>query len=157
MTTVLNKKAKYDYLLYDKFEAGVVLTGAEVKSVKEGSVSLVDSYVRVIAGEVHLVNAYISPYKFALDPSYDPKRERKLLLNKSEVDFLVGKTSSSSLTIVPTKVYTKHNLAKVEISLARARKKADKREVLKKRAVERDAQAELRGAKLKAQRQLKIE
>ena len=156
MATILNKRAKYDYFLYDKFEAGAALTGAEVKSVKEGSVSLTDSYVRVVAGEVYLINAYISPYKFAIDPSFDPKRQRKLLLNKREIDFLVGKTSSSSLTIVPIKVYTKHNLAKVEIALARAKKKADKREVLKKRAIERDIQVELRGAKLKAQRQLNI-
>ena len=156
MTTVLNKKAKHDYLLYDKFEAGVVLSGAEVKSVKEGSISLTDSYVKVVAGEVRLINAYISPYKFALDPSYDPKKERKLLLKRNEIDFLIGRTSSSSLTIVPTKVYTKHNLLKVEIALAKAKKKADKREVLKKRAIDREAQADLRGAKLKAQRQLNI-
>lgn len=155
MATIINKKARYDYFFYDKLEAGIALSGSEVKAVKNGSLSLTDSFVRIAGGEVFLINAYISPYKLAIDPSYDPRRERKLLLRKEEIDYLLGKTSSPSLTIVPTKVYIKHNLAKVEIALARAKKKVDKREVLKKRVIEREAQAELREAKIKAQRQLK--
>ena len=153
--TVLNKKVRHDYFLLDKFEAGVVLTGAEVKSIKMGSGSLADSYVKIIDGEPTLINAYISPYKMADDPSYEPRKDRKLLLHKKEIDYLKGKLTSTSLTIVPTKVYNKRNLVKVEIALARAKKKADKREVLKKKAIMREAEAELREAKLKAQRQTK--
>ena len=156
MATVINKKARYDYFTLDKFEAGIVLTGAEVKSIKEGSASLTDSYVRIAEGIPLLVNTYISPYKAAINPSYDPRRERKLLLHKKEVDFLVGKLGSSTLTIVPTKVYTKHNLAKVEIALVKAKKKVDKREVLKKRAILRETQAYLREDKLKTQKQTRI-
>ena len=151
MATIFNKKARHDYIFYEKLEAGIALFGQEVKSVKEGSVSLADSYVRIADGEPLLVNAYISPYKLAVDPSYEPRRERKLLLNKKEIDFLIGKMASSSLTIVPTKLYTKHNLAKLEIALARAKKKFDKREALKKRALTREVEAQLREVKLKAQ------
>ena len=100
--------------------------------------------------------SYISPYKADINPSYDPRRERKLLLHKKEVDFLVGKLGSSSLTIVPIKVYIKHNLAKVEIALAKAKKKYDKREILKKKAILRDTEIDLREAKLKAQKQSRI-
>ena len=156
MVTLINKKARYDYFTLDKFEAGIVLTGAEVKSIKEGSASLTDSYVRIAEGTPILVNAYISPYKAAIDPSYQPRRERKLLLHKKEVDFLVGKLGSSSLTIVPIKVYIKHNLAKVEIALAKTKKKVDKREILKKKAILRETQAYLREDKLKAQKQTRI-
>lgn len=156
MATVINKKARYDYFTLDKFEAGMVLTGAEVKSIKEGSASLTDSYVRIGDGVPLLVNAYISPYKAAINPSYDPRRERKLLLHKKEVDFLVGKLGSSSLTIVPIKVYIKHNLVKVEIALAKAKKKYDKREILKKKAILRETEIDFREAKLKAQKQSRI-
>ena len=151
MSTVLNKKASHDYFFLEKFEAGIVLSGAEVKSLKAGNASLADSFVRVVKSEAFLVNAHISPYKMAVNAAYDPKRERKLLLNKKEIDFLRGKLSSSSLTIVPTKVYTKHNLVKVEVALAKAKKKVDKRETLKKKELEREAQAALRESKLKAQ------
>lgn len=151
MATVLNKKASHDYFFLEKFEAGIVLFGAEVKSLKVGNASLADSFVRIVKSEAFLINVHISPYKMAVNAAYDPKRERKLLLNKKEIDFLRGKLSSSSLTIVPTKVYTKHNLVKVEVALAKAKKKVDKRETLKKKELEREAQAALRESKLKAQ------
>lgn len=155
MVVIVNKKARHDFIFYDKIEAGIVLSGPEVKSIKDGSVSLADSFVKIASGEGLLLNAYISPYKLAIDPSYDPRRVRRLLLKKTEIDYLAGKLSSSSLTIVPTKVYTTHNLAKVEIALARAKKKADKREVLRRRAIDKDTQSQLREAKLKAQKQIK--
>ncbi len=151
--SVVNKKARYNYLLYEKFEAGMALSGAEVKSLKEGSATLADSYVRIDGAEAFLINAYISPYKLAIDPSYDPRRKRKLLLRRDEIDHLAGKLTTSSLTIVPIKVYTKHNLVKVEVALARAKKKVDKREALKKRALDREAESILRETKLKAQKQ----
>lgn len=152
---VVNKKAQHDYFLLDRFEVGIILTGAEVKSLKEGSASLTDSFVKIINDEPVLMNAYISPYKFASNPSYEPRKERKLLMHKKEVDFLKGKLASANLTIVPVKVYNKRNLVKLEIALARAKKKFDKRAILKKKAIMRDAEAEVREAKLKAQRETK--
>ena len=152
---VVNKKAQHDYFLLDRFEVGIILTVAEVKSLKEGSASLTDSFVKIINDEPVLMNAYISTYKFAFNPSYEPRKERKLLMHKKEVDFLKGKLASANLTIVPVKVYNKRNLVKLEIALARAKKKFDKRAILKKKAIMRDAEAEVREAKLKAQRETK--
>ena len=150
--TILNKKASFDFTLEDKLEAGIVLTGSEVKSVRAGSVSLTDSFVKIPAAEAFLVGVYIAPYKYALDPSYDPKRTRKLLLNKNEIEFLQSKLAASALTIVPTKVYTNHNLVKVEIAIASKKKKFDKRESLKKKAQDRETEGYLRTEKKNSQR-----
>ncbi len=147
MKAIVNKKAGFDYFLKEKFEAGIVLTGAEVKSAKAGAGSLTDSFVKVIRGEPILFNLYLSPYKYALDPSYEPRRERKILLQQKETDFLAGKLASSNLTIVPTKVYTKNNLVKLEIALALPKKKFDKRDALKRKALDREAQVALRAEK----------
>jgi SsrA-binding protein len=149
---ILNKKALFDFFLKEKIEAGISLTGAEVKSVRSGSVSLTDSFVRLSGGEAILMNVYIAPYKLAIDPSYDPKRDRPLLLNRSEIDHLTGQVASRNLTIVPTKMYTKANLVKVEIALAVPKKKADKRETLKRKALERETESYLRADKLKSQK-----
>lgn len=149
---IFNKKASFDYSLSDKFDAGIVLTGSEVKSVRFGSVSLADSFVKITDNEAFLVNVYIAPYKYAVDPSYDPKRTRKLLLNKKEIEFLDGKLASGNLTVVPIKVYTSNNLVKVQIALASKRKKFDKREVLKKKAQNRETEGYLRTTKLKSQK-----
>jgi SsrA-binding protein len=129
----------------------VVLTGAEVKSARQGAGSLTDSFVRIIKGEPTLFNAYLSPYKYAYDPSYDPRREKRLLLHRSEVDYLVGKLASSNLTIVPTKLYIKHNLAKLEIALAIPKKKFDKRDALKRKALDRQTEGLLRADKKRYQ------
>ena len=147
MAEIFNKKAGFDFFLTEKTEAGIVLTGSEVKSVRAASGALVDSYVKIVNGEALLINAYIAPYKYAVDPSYDPRRSRKLLLNKKEVEFFASKVSSSNLTIVPTKMYTSHNLVKLEIALGKAKKKADKRDMLKKKAQERETESYLRAAK----------
>ena len=152
MKPIINKKASFDYFLKERFEAGIVLTGAEVKSIRAGAGSLVDSFVKIIKGEPVLFNAYISPYKYAFDPSYDPKRERQLLLHSKEIDYLIGKLASENLTIVPTKVYITHNLAKVEIALVSSKKKFDKRAALKRKAVDRQTEGLLRAAKLRAQK-----
>lgn len=141
---IVNKKASFDYFLKDRLEAGIALTGGEVKSVRSGSVQLQDSYVRITSGEAFLINTYIAPYKFALDPSYDPKRDRKLLLNKQEIEELTGKMASKNLTIVPTKMYTTHNLVKVEIAVAVPKKKADKRDSLKRKMLQRETERSLR-------------
>jgi len=152
MAEILNKKASFDFNLSEKTEAGIVLTGSEVKSVRAGSGSLVDSYVKILNGEAVLVNAYIAPYKYAVDPSYDPRRSRKLLLNKAEIEFFSGKTSASNLTIVPTKMYTSHNLVKLEIALGSAKKKSDKRDSLKRKAQKREIEGYLRADKLRSQK-----
>jgi SsrA-binding protein len=162
-SSVTNKKAAFNYFLKDRLEAGIALTGGEVKSAREGSVRMDDAYVRISNGEATIVNLYIAPYKFALDPSYDPKRERKLLLNKNEIEHLVGKlgqkglisqseTRQSALTIVPTKVYTTHNLIKVEIALGLPKKKLDKRDDLKKKAIQRETEETLRANKINARK-----
>ncbi len=150
---ILNKKARFDYFLRDSLEAGISLTGAEVKSVRSGSVTLTDSFVRISNGQVLLTNAYIAPYKMAIDPSYDPKRERRLLLTRGEIDHLVGQLASKNLTIVPVRVYIKSNLVKVEIALAQAKKKADKRDDLKRKAIDRETESLLRAPKLNSQKE----
>lgn len=152
MAEILNKKAGFDFFLTDKTEAGIVLTGSEVKSVRTASGSLVDSYVKILNGEALLINGYIAPYKYAVDPSYEPRRSRKLLLNKSEIEYFKGKLASSNLTIVPTKMYTSHNLVKLEIALGKAKKKTDKRDVLKRKIQKREIESELRAPKLKNQK-----
>lgn len=161
--TVVNKKASHEYFFKEKFVAGISLTGGEVKSAKAGSASLVEAYVKIINGEAFLINAYIAPYKFALDPSYDPKRTRKLLLHREEIEKLASKLSSqgltnsdlqnrrSGLTIVPVKMYNSANLIKLEIALAVAKKKTDKRDELKKKALQRETESFLRAEKLKSQ------
>lgn len=150
-STIVNKKAGFNYFLKDHIEAGIGLTGGEVKSARAGSVRLDEAYIRLSSNEAYLVNAYIAPYKFALDLSYDPKRERKLLLNKAEIEFLAGKLGSGGLTIVPTKMYNAHNLIKLEIALGTPKKKTDKRDSLKKKDMDRETESALRDEKLKNQ------
>lgn len=161
--TIFNKKASFDFNLSEKIEAGIVLTGSEVKSVRAGSVSLSDTFVKIVGNEAFLVNVYIAPYKYAVDPSYDPKRSRKLLLTKDEIEFLAGKVGSGKLTnsdlrnqqgltIVPVKMYNSHNLVKVEIALASKKKNFDKRESLKRKAQDREIEGYLRNEKLKSQK-----
>ncbi len=149
-SSVINKKASFNYFLKDRLEAGIALTGGEVKSARAGSVRLDDAYVRIANGEAFVTNLYIAPYKFALDMSSDPKRERKLLLNKNEIESLAGKLASKGLTIVPTKMYTTHNLVKLEVAIGIPKKKADKRDTLKKKALDREIERTLREDKLKS-------
>ncbi len=137
-----NKRAYFDYEILEKFEAGLVLLGHEVKATKAGHASLKGSYIKINwqdhKAELYLVNAHISLYKLAgnvLD--YDPKRERKLLLNRSEINRLIGKTQEQGLTLLPLKIYTKHSFLKLEFALARGKKKYDKREAIKKRELDR--------------------
>jgi len=135
----LNKKAHFDYELQDTFEAGLVLTGPEVKSVKSGGISLNASYVTINnQGEAFLTNATVAPYKFSRrDENYNPTRSRKLLLHQRELDYLKGKLVQSGLTLVPLSVYTKGTRIKLEFALAKGKKKFDKRESIKKREEKR--------------------
>lgn len=138
MTYAENRKAFHDYEIIEKYEAGVVLEGHEVKAVKTGKISIVGSYVRISSNEASLIGAIISPYQPKNTPKdYDPQRTRKLLLNKKEITGLIGKSKERGLTIVPLRVYDKRGKIKLEVGLAKARKKYDKREVIKKKEEKR--------------------
>ncbi len=151
MKPIVNKKASYNYNLLEKFEAGIVLTGSEIKQIRAGKISLADSYVLIKQGEAFLVSAHINPYEKAAYSASEPKRDRKLLLSKREIDYLVGKLAGSNLTLVPTRLYFKRNYAKIEIALAGGKKKHDKRETIKRKEAKREAQKLLRSDKLKYQ------
>ncbi len=133
-----NRKASFNYQLNEKFEAGMVLLGPEVKSLREGRASLVDSYARIRRGEVFLHNMHITPYPFAHHMELDPTRTRKLLLNKREIKRLIGKTEEKGYSLIPTKVYFKEGRAKVEVALAKGKKKYDKRMALKEKEMKKD-------------------
>jgi SsrA-binding protein len=141
---ITNRKAPFDYQLFDRFEAGINLVGAEVKAVREGHVDLTGSFVRIIGSEAYLVNANIFPYKYARPETYDERRTRKLLLHKKEIISLKSKMDGSSLTVVPVSMYTTHGLIKVELALARSKKKFEKRESIKKKDINRQIEEELK-------------
>ncbi|HOU24601.1 MAG: SsrA-binding protein [Chloroflexi bacterium ADurb.Bin180] len=139
-----NRKAYHDYFLDDAQEAGIVLTGTEIKSIREGKMNLRDSYVQIRSGQAFLVNAHISPYSQGNRANPDPRRDRKLLLHKREIRRLQAAVQEKGLTIVPLKVYLKNNRAKVEIALARGKKLYDKREAIAKRDSDRQLKAEIK-------------
>ncbi len=146
MSIVKNKKAYFDYHILEELEAGLVLSGAEVKSIKFGQINLKGAYVEVKPeGEVFLVNCYIAPYKPAKQQqfNYDPYRLRKLLLHKKQINYLYGKIKEPGITIVPLEVYLSHGLIKLKIAVARGKKKYDKRETIKKRDFNRRKRKEL--------------
>jgi len=132
-----NRKAYHDYHIGETYEAGIVLTGTEIKSVRQGMVSLRDSFARVENGEVLLYNMNVSPYDAGNRFNHEPRRTRKLLLNKSEIRKLATTTQEKGFTLVPLKVYLKNGWAKVELALARGKRLYDKREDIKKRDIRR--------------------
>lgn len=138
MTITNNKKAYHEYFIEDTFEAGIALIGGEVKSVKAGGISLVDSFVNIKNNEVFLKNAYIKPFEKTTAFIPDSKRDRKLLLNKREIQKLLRGVKEKSYTIVPLKVYLKRNLVKVEIALAKGKKLYDKKETLKQKSITKE-------------------
>ena len=134
-----NRRARHDYHIVDTYEAGIVLEGMEVKSLREGKVSLQDSYARVENGEIFLYDAHISQYSHSSVQKYDPKRRRKLLLNKGEIRRLFRKTQQSGFTLIPLSMYfTQRGLAKVSLALARGKHLYDKREDMKRETLKRD-------------------
>src|SRR3989339_451543 len=140
----VNKKALFDYEILEKYEAGLVLSGQEVKSVRSGHMSLKGAYITFHNGEALLTGAHITRYKPAGPlPDYDPERSRKILLKAREVRYLQGKTQEKGLTIIPVSVYTKNHFIKVEIAVGQGRHKYDKREVIKKRDTEREIKRSL--------------
>lgn len=134
----VNKRAYFDYEILENFEAGVVLTGQEVKSIKTGHISLAGAFVTMKGAEAWLTNSHVPPYKMAgkiLD--YEPTRPRKLLLRKKELSSLIGKIKQKGLTLVPLRVYTKGSKIKLEFGIGRGKKKYEKRETIKKREIDR--------------------
>jgi SsrA-binding protein len=132
-----NRQAAFRYNLLERFEAGIVLQGSEVKSLRNGSVQLKDAYAEVSDGEVWLRNMHIAPYKPARE-NHDPERPRKLLLHKREIERLIGKTAEKGLTIVPTRIYFSGARAKVELAVATGKQQHDKRRAIKERDVRRE-------------------
>ena len=139
-----NRQASYRYNLLERFEAGIVLTGTEVKSLREGKAQLKDGYATIRDGEVWLVAVYIPPYAPASRANHEPERERKLLLHEREIVRLISKTAERGWTLVPTRLYFKNGRAKVEIALARGKDVHDKRDAIRTREMARDVQRELR-------------
>ena len=135
-----NRKALHDYTIEDAYEAGVMLTGTEIKSVRAGRVNLRDGYVQIKDGEAWLLNVHISPYDFGNRENHEPKRERKLLLHRQEIRRLQSKVNERGWTIVPLRVYLKEGRAKVEIALARGKRLYDKRDAVAERDMDRDLQ-----------------
>lgn len=145
MSVIQNKKAYFDYEILEKLEAGIVLSGQEAKSAKLGQVSLKGAYITAKDGEFWLINAHISPYKYAGKlEGYDPTRSRKLLLHKQQILRLQGKRQKEALTIVPLSMYTSKRRIKVEIGLVRGKHKYDKRESIKKRETDRQIRQALK-------------
>ena len=136
-----NRKALFDYHILDSFEAGIVLSGTEVKGIREGKANLRDAYARVEGGEVWLYNVHINPYSHRGYADHDPKRRRKLLLHRAEIRKLIGRTVEKGLTLVPTRMYFKNGRVKVMVGLARGKQLHDKRETIKRRETERETRA----------------
>lgn len=142
-----NKKAFHDYFIEETIEAGIVLQGTEVKSLRVGKVNLMDSYAYVKDGEMVLMNAHISPYSHGNRFNADPTRSRKLLLHRKEIKRFTGKVRERGYSLIPLSIYFKNGKAKVEIALAKGKKQFDKRETLKKKTAEREMERAFRGKK----------
>ena len=143
-TIATNRKARHDYFLYDTYEAGMVLTGTEIKSIRAGRVNLRDSYVAIRDGQAWLVNVHIAPYSAGSRENPDPRRDRKLLLHRREINRLQSAVQEKGLTIVPLRLYMKDNRAKVEIALARGRKLYDKRAAIEEKETQRRIEREIK-------------
>jgi SsrA-binding protein len=143
-----NKKAFFDFEILEKFSAGISLIGQEVKSLREGRVNLAGTYIVIKKGEVFWVGAKIPPWQPSnCPPGYTEKRDTKLLLKKSEIKYLIGKSKQKGLTLIPLKLYTKGRWIKLEFGIGRRKKKADKREILRKKAIEREIKRTLKELK----------
>ena len=143
-----NRRAAHNYMLLERFEAGLVLTGTEVKAARDGKVQLMDSYAEVVSNEAWLVNAHFSPYSHGNRENHEPLRRRKLLLHRKEIDKLLGKTREKGLALVPTKVYLKNGRIKCELALGRGKKLHDKREAERTRTQEAEARSAMRRHRL---------
>ena len=140
---IFNKRATYDYDIGEKFEAGINLIGSEVKAVKLGQADLFGSHVRIVGSEAYLINARVYPYRYAQIEGYDERRTRKLLLHKKQIFSLKSRLEGSSSTIIPLSIYTVRGLVKVELALAKGKKKYQKKESIKRRDIQRDVEREI--------------
>src|SRR5687768_4652405 len=146
-TVAVNRKARHEYLITETFEAGIVLTGTEIKSIRAGKANLSDAYARVERGEAWLVGAHIAPYEAGNRHNHEPRRDRKLLLHRSEIDELMGRASAKGLTVVPLRLYiTNRGRAKIELGLARGKQLHDRRRQIAERDSRRDIERELADA-----------
>ncbi len=145
-TLGLNRKARFEYEILDTLECGIVLTGTEVKSLREGKISFVDSFCRIKGDELFVHSLHISPYEQGNIHNHEALRVRKLLAHKDEIKRLRKKVEERGLTLVPTKIYLKHGMIKIEIALARGKKLHDKRDSIKERDLSRDAKAAIKQA-----------
>lgn len=139
-----NRKAFHDYLIFDKFTAGIVLTGTEIKSIRKGMLNLKDSFAKIEDGEIFLYNMHISPYEQGNRYNHEPERVRKLLLTKQEIMKMIGKIKKEGYTIVPLELFLSHGFAKIEIGLAKGKKNYDKREAIAKKTQDRDIQRSIK-------------
>jgi SsrA-binding protein len=139
-----NRKASHDYFIEETYEAGIVLKGTEIKSIRAGRVNLKDAYARIQNGEVFLHNMHVSPYEQGNRYNHDPLRTRKLLLHRKEINKLIGETKEQGYTLVPLKIYLKNGFAKILIGLGKGKKKYDKREDLKRKEAKRDIERAFR-------------
>lgn len=139
-----NRKAFHDYLIFDKFIAGIVLTGTEIKSIRKGMLNLKDSFAKIEDGEVFLYSMHISPYEQGNRYNHEPERVRKLLLTKQEIMKMLGKIKKEGYTIVPLELFLSHGFAKIEIGLAKGKKNYDKREAIAKKTQDRDIQRQIK-------------
>ena len=140
----INRKAYHDYHIQEMVEAGIVLKGSEIKSIREGKVNLCDAYAKPENGELWLYNSHIASYDAASYNTHEPTRPRKLLLHKKEIDSLAGKVTQRGLTLVPLKLYIKHGVAKIELGVAKGKKIYDKREAIARREVGREIERALK-------------
>lgn len=140
-----NRKAFHDFLIFDKFIAGIVLTGTEIKSIRKGMLNLKDSFAKIEDNEIFLYNMHISPYEQGNRYNHDPDRVRKLLLNKQEIMKMLGKIKKDGYTIVPLELFLSHGFAKIEIGLAKGKKNYDKRDAIAKKTQNRDIARALKG------------
>lgn len=143
-TVTTNRRARFDYELLETFEAGMVLTGSEVKSLRAGNANLKDAYAVIEDGEALLVGAYIAPYPFSRDGGHHPERTRKLLLHKREIDRIAGQLAEKGLTLIPVRIYFKNGRAKIELALAKGKTGIDKRQTIRKREQQREMDRALR-------------
>lgn len=134
-----NRKAQFEYFLFARYEAGIVLLGSEIKSIRAGQISIMESYIQIDKGQVWLMEAHIAPYESANRNNHDPKRPRKLLLHQKEIKELSNSIQQKGMTIVPLKVYLKEGKAKLEFAVAKGKKLYDKRQAIAKRDAEREA------------------
>ena len=147
MSIATNKKAYHDYEILEEYEVGIVLTGTEVKSIRAGRVNLKESHVKIIHEEAYLINSHISHYEHGNINNHEPTRSRKLLLKRREINYLAGKIKEQGLAIVPLKLYFKNRKLKVLIALAKGKKNYDKRQSLRDKDMQRDAERAFRGSK----------